>query len=235
VLRHAQSRLCTAVPASTAGGPNRGAPAAASRCTRLRPPTISGGARNGLAFHADAARRTRWLPAHRRDRSALAAASVRPASGSGAAWRPGLRPWLSFSGRPSHRCDDGDRHVDQSDGRRPGATASGRPPPTSAARCAVSRGTTNVIQRPGSVFALWSCWRSQWGGPLRWHDRPHAAARGVSICQSADAGQMVTVQGWALNTSYGRVVDAQAIGPASAQMTVPPVAPVAPPPPPPRR
>ncbi len=49
-------------------------------------------------------------------------------------------------------------------------------------------------------------------------------------------GQMVTVQGWALNTSYGRVVDAQAIGPASAQMTAPPVAPLAPPPPPlPRR
>jgi len=43
-------------------------------------------------------------------------------------------------------------------------------------------------------------------------------------------GQMVTVQGWALNTSYGRVVDAQAIGPASAQMTAPPVAPFAPPP-----
>jgi hypothetical protein len=49
-------------------------------------------------------------------------------------------------------------------------------------------------------------------------------------------GQIVTVQGWALNTSYGRVVDAQAIGPASAQMTAPPVAPLAPPPPPlPRR
>jgi len=48
-------------------------------------------------------------------------------------------------------------------------------------------------------------------------------------------GQMVIVQGWALNTSYGRVVDAQAIGPASAQMTAPPVAPFAPPPPPPRR
>jgi hypothetical protein len=48
-------------------------------------------------------------------------------------------------------------------------------------------------------------------------------------------GQMVIVQGFALNTSYGRVIDAQAIGPASAQMTAPPVAPVAPPPPPQRR
>ena len=45
-------------------------------------------------------------------------------------------------------------------------------------------------------------------------------------------GQMVTVQGWALNTSYGRVVDAWSVGPASAQMTAPPFAP---PPPPPRR
>jgi hypothetical protein len=49
-------------------------------------------------------------------------------------------------------------------------------------------------------------------------------------------GQMVTVQGFALNTSHGRVIDAQAIGPASAQMTAPPVAPLGPPPPPlPRR
>lgn len=48
-------------------------------------------------------------------------------------------------------------------------------------------------------------------------------------------GQMVTVQGWALVTSYGRVVDAWAVGPAPAQMTVPPVAPIAPPPPPPPR
>jgi hypothetical protein len=45
-------------------------------------------------------------------------------------------------------------------------------------------------------------------------------------------GQTVTVQGWALNTSYGRVVDAQAIGPAGAQMTAPWAAPIAPPPPP---
>jgi hypothetical protein len=43
-------------------------------------------------------------------------------------------------------------------------------------------------------------------------------------------GQMVTVQGWALNTPYGRVVDAWT---ASTQMTAPPIAPFAPPPPPP--
>jgi hypothetical protein len=43
-------------------------------------------------------------------------------------------------------------------------------------------------------------------------------------------GQMVTVQGWALNASYGRVVDAWSVGPASAQMTTPPIAPFAPPP-----
>jgi hypothetical protein len=48
-------------------------------------------------------------------------------------------------------------------------------------------------------------------------------------------GQMITVQGWALNTSYGRVVDAWSVGPASAQMTAPPIAPLAPPPPPPPR
>jgi hypothetical protein len=46
-------------------------------------------------------------------------------------------------------------------------------------------------------------------------------------------GQMVTVQGWALNTPYGRVVDAWTAGPASTQMTAPPIAPFAPPPPPP--
>jgi hypothetical protein len=43
-------------------------------------------------------------------------------------------------------------------------------------------------------------------------------------------GQMLTVQGWALSTSYGRVVDAWTVGPASAQ-AAPPVAPFAPPPP----
>lgn len=48
-------------------------------------------------------------------------------------------------------------------------------------------------------------------------------------------GQMVTVQGWALDTSYGRVVDAWTVGPASAAMAAPPVAPLAPPPPPPAR
>lgn len=42
-------------------------------------------------------------------------------------------------------------------------------------------------------------------------------------------GQMVTVQGWVLATSYGRVVDAWTMGPAPAQMTAPPVAPLAPP------
>jgi hypothetical protein len=49
-------------------------------------------------------------------------------------------------------------------------------------------------------------------------------------------GQTVTVQGWALNTSYGRVVEAWSVGPAPAQMSAPPIAPLAPPPPPlPRR
>jgi hypothetical protein len=48
-------------------------------------------------------------------------------------------------------------------------------------------------------------------------------------------GQMVTVQGWTLNTSYGRVVDAQGVAPASAQVAAPPIAPFAPPPPPPAR
>jgi hypothetical protein len=47
------------------------------------------------------------------------------------------------------------------------------------------------------------------------------------------SGQMVTVQGWALITSYGRVVDAQSVAPASAQVAAPPIAPFAPPPPPP--
>jgi hypothetical protein len=42
-------------------------------------------------------------------------------------------------------------------------------------------------------------------------------------------GQTISVQGWALDTSYGRVVDAQTVGPASAQMTAPPTVPFAPP------
>jgi hypothetical protein len=40
-------------------------------------------------------------------------------------------------------------------------------------------------------------------------------------------GQAVSVQGWELNTAYGRVIDAQAISPASAQTTT-----ASPPPPP---
>jgi hypothetical protein len=38
-------------------------------------------------------------------------------------------------------------------------------------------------------------------------------------------GQTITVQGWGLSTAYGRVIDAQAIGPVSAQMptVAPPV------------
>jgi hypothetical protein len=50
-------------------------------------------------------------------------------------------------------------------------------------------------------------------------------------------GQAITVQGWRLNTPYGQVVDAQSVGPASAQTTVAPPPPPsigAPPPPPPR-
>jgi hypothetical protein len=44
------------------------------------------------------------------------------------------------------------------------------------------------------------------------------------------AGQTVTVQGWALSTPYGRVVEAQVITPASASMTTgaPPQPPAAP-------
>jgi len=55
-------------------------------------------------------------------------------------------------------------------------------------------------------------------------------------CQFASLlapGQTVTVRGWALNTSYGRVVDAWTVGPTSAPMTTPPLTP--PPPPSPRR
>lgn len=40
-------------------------------------------------------------------------------------------------------------------------------------------------------------------------------------------GQMIAAQGWGLTTAYGRVVDAQAVGPAVAQMTS--VAPSSPP------
>ena len=40
------------------------------------------------------------------------------------------------------------------------------------------------------------------------------------------AGQILTVQGWALTTAYGKVIDAQAVGPSPNQLTQ-----VAPPPP----
>jgi len=62
---------------------------------------------------------------------------------------------------------------------------------------------------------------------------PHEAYRFASLLAP---GQMVSVQGWSLDTSYGRVVDAWTVGPASAQTTAPPAAPFAPPPAtPPRR
>jgi hypothetical protein len=32
-------------------------------------------------------------------------------------------------------------------------------------------------------------------------------------------GQILTVQGWALTTAYGRVIDAQAVGPSPNQLT----------------
>jgi hypothetical protein len=57
---------------------------------------------------------------------------------------------------------------------------------------------------------------------------PHEAYQFASLLAP---GQMVTVQGWALDTSYGRVVDAWTVGPASAQLP----APLSAPPPPPRR
>jgi hypothetical protein len=55
---------------------------------------------------------------------------------------------------------------------------------------------------------------------------------------SLQPAQVVTVQGWALSTSYGRVVDAQTIGAGPTQVTqtppaLPPLAGMAPPPPPP--
>jgi hypothetical protein len=43
-------------------------------------------------------------------------------------------------------------------------------------------------------------------------------------------GQTIAAQGWALNTAYGKVVDAQTINPAPAQAPTPPMSPVPPPP-----
>jgi hypothetical protein len=79
VLCYHQYRLCTASPASTAGRPNCGTSAAACGCSDCRRTASAGDAWNGAALYADAARRTRWLPARRRNRSSPAAASVRPA------------------------------------------------------------------------------------------------------------------------------------------------------------
>ncbi len=57
------------------------------------------------------------------------------------------------------------------------------------------------------------------------------------LSSALQPGQVVTVQGWALSNSYGRVVDARSIGAGSTQVTqappAPPSAGAAPPPPPP--
>jgi hypothetical protein len=45
---------------------------------------------------------------------------------------------------------------------------------------------------------------------------PPAAYQSASLLAT---GQTIAVQGWALSTPYGRVVDVQAIGPSSGQMT----------------
>jgi hypothetical protein len=39
------------------------------------------------------------------------------------------------------------------------------------------------------------------------------------VASLLSAGQTLAVQGWRLTTAYGRVVDAQAVGPSSGQMT----------------
>jgi hypothetical protein len=59
---------------------------------------------------------------------------------------------------------------------------------------------------------------------------PPLAWRASSTLQP---GQVVTVQGWALSTSYGRVVDAQTIGAGPTQVTQTPPAPLPPLPAPP--
>jgi len=56
---------------------------------------------------------------------------------------------------------------------------------------------------------------------------PPAAYQSASLLAP---GQTISVQGWALSTAYGRVVDAQAIGPAipqpgGAEIGTPPVPP----------
>jgi hypothetical protein len=63
------------------------------------------------------------------------------------------------------------------------------------------------------------------------------------VASLLNPGQPLAVQGWGLTTAYGRVVDAQAVGPSSGQMTqvgppafpAPPGYPLAPPAPPPPR
>jgi len=64
---------------------------------------------------------------------------------------------------------------------------------------------------------------------------PPLASQASSALQP---GQVLTIQGWALSNSYGRVVDAQTIGAGSSQVTQTPPAPppsagMPPPPPPP--
>ena len=56
------------------------------------------------------------------------------------------------------------------------------------------------------------------------------------IASLLNAGQPLAVQGWVLVTSYGKVVDAQAVGPTAGQMVqvAPPVPAFGPAGPPPR-
>jgi len=53
---------------------------------------------------------------------------------------------------------------------------------------------------------------------------PHVASQFASLLVP---GQTIAVQGWLLNTAFGRVIAVEAIGPSPAQMTT-----AAPPPPP---
>lgn len=59
---------------------------------------------------------------------------------------------------------------------------------------------------------------------------PHIA---YQVAALLTPGQTIAVQGWGLNTPYGRVIDVQAVGASSAQLAAPAWQPGAVPPPPP--
>ena len=110
-----------------------------------------------------------------------------------------------------------------------------RPPPPPPGMPAPGAQQASV---QGKVRAS-ACWsrRSMSTAPCsRTAPRPCASAtreKAYQVATLLTPGQILTVQGWALTTAYGRVIDTQAVGPSPNQLTqVAPRPPQGPAPPP---